>query len=81
MPTVMVGVGLNLNLSPSCPTPIGGWDCWDMDKSLLSHLMVLGHLGLLLHWRYGSWASVSNSKHKPERASIKVQTNVKQLYF
>lgn len=49
MPTVMVGVGLNLNLSPSCPTPIGGWDCWDMDKSNLSHLMVLGHLGLLLH--------------------------------
>jgi hypothetical protein len=77
MPTVMVGVGLNLNLSPSCPTPIGGWDCWDMDKSLLSHLKVLGHLGLLLHWGYGSRGPARNSKVQPGRACIKVQINVK----
>jgi len=52
-----------------------------MDKSLLSHLMVLGHLGRLLHWGVGSRGPVRNSKDEPERAFIKVQTMSNNFTF
>lgn len=72
IPTVMVGVGLNLKSQSFLSHPHRGVGLLGHGQISFVSFKGLGHLGLVLLLGYGSRGTAPNLKHKPESASIKV---------